>query len=54
MHSVAAAAATEFFEFQAFRRGFLILGRHVIAFLAFRALQNDVISRHNFYLLSNW
>jgi hypothetical protein len=54
MHGVATAATAEFFEFQALGRGFLILGRHVVAFLALGALQNYVISRHNFYLLFNY
>jgi hypothetical protein len=51
MHGVTTAATAEFFEFQALGRGFLILRRHVVAFLALSALQNYVISRHNFYLL---
>ena len=46
MHRVAAAATAELFEFEAVRRRFLVLGRHVIALFALRALQNDVISRH--------
>jgi hypothetical protein len=54
MHGVAAAATAEFFEFQTLRRGFLILRRYVVAFLALGALQNYVISRHNFYLLLNY
>ena len=41
---VAAAAATELVEFQAVRRGLLVLGRHVVALFALGALQNDVIS----------
>jgi hypothetical protein len=48
MHRVAAAAATKLFKFQAFRRGFLIFRRHVVALLAFGALQRNIISRHNF------
>ena len=35
---VTAAAATEFFELKPVGRGLFILGRHVIAFFALRAL----------------
>ena len=35
---MAAAATAELLEFQAVRRVLLILGRHVIALFAFRAL----------------
>jgi hypothetical protein len=45
---MAAAAATKFLEFQPVRRGFLIFCRHVIALFALGALQNYIISRHNF------
>ena len=47
VHRVAAAAATELLELQPVRRVLFVLGRHVVALLAIRALQNDVISRHN-------
>ena len=47
MRRVATAAAAELFEFQASRRGLLVLRRHVVALFALRALQNDVISGHN-------
>src|SRR5688572_1532598 len=43
---VAPAAATELFELQPVRRVLFVLGRHVIALFALRALQNYVISRH--------
>ena len=54
VHGVATAATAEFFEFQTLGRGFLILRRYVVTFLALGALQNYVISRHNFYLLLNY
>jgi hypothetical protein len=38
VHRVTAAAATEFFELKPVGRGLFILGRHVIAFFALRAL----------------
>jgi hypothetical protein len=41
-----AAATTELVELQAARCVLFVLGRHVIALFALRALQNDVISRH--------
>ena len=43
---VAAAAAAELFELEPVRRVLFVLGRHVIALFALRALQNYVISRH--------
>ena len=46
MHRVATAATAELFELEPIRRVLFILRRHVVAFLALRALQNDVISRH--------
>jgi hypothetical protein len=48
MQSVAAAATAKLFELQAPRRVLLVFGRHIIALFAFSALQNYVISRHNF------
>lgn len=44
---VAAATATELFELEPVRRVLFVLGRHVVALFALRALQNYVISRHN-------
>ena len=52
MQRVAAAATTIFLELKPSRRGFLILCRHVIALFALRALQNNVISRHNSLVVS--
>ena len=57
MQSVAAATTAKLFEFQPVRRILLVFGRYIIAFFALGALQNYVISRHNFlplkiYLLS--
>ena len=41
-----AAATAELLELKPVGRVLFVLGRHVIALFAFRALQNDVISRH--------
>ena len=41
-----AATATELAEFQAVRRGLLILGRYVIATLACLTLKHNVIAWH--------
>ena len=41
-----AAATTELLELQPVRRVLLVLRRHIIALFTFRALQNNVISRH--------
>ena len=41
-----AAATAELLELQPIRRVLLVLGRYVVALLAFGALQNNVISRH--------
>jgi hypothetical protein len=46
MTRVLAATATEFAEFQAIRRGLLILGRHVVPALAILALKHNVIAWH--------
>ena len=46
MQLMLSAAATELFELKPVRRVLFVLGRHVIALFAFRALQNNVISRH--------
>jgi hypothetical protein len=46
MQRMAAAAATEFFELKPVWRVLLVLGRHVIALFALRALQNNVIPWH--------
>jgi hypothetical protein len=48
MQRMAAAAATELLELQPVRGVLFVLCRHVIALFAFRALQNNVISRHIF------
>ena len=46
---MATAAAAELFELQPVGGVLLVLRRYVIAFLALRALQNDIVSRHNLY-----
>ena len=46
MQLMLAAATTELVELQASRRVLFVLCRHVITLFAFRALQNNVISRH--------
>ena len=46
MTRVLAATATEFAEFQAIRRGLLILGRHVIPTFAILTLKHNVIAWH--------
>jgi hypothetical protein len=43
---VLAAATTELTHLKPSRRVLFVLGRHVVALFALRALQNDVISRH--------
>jgi hypothetical protein len=48
MQSVATAATAKLFEFQPVRRILFVFGRYIIAFFALGALQNYVISRHNF------
>ena len=45
--SVATAEAAELAELQAFRRRLLILGRNIVTMLTFRALQHNIIARHN-------
>ena len=45
---VLAATATEFAEFQAIRRGLLILGRHVVSTFAILTLKHNVIAWHFF------
>ena len=47
MTCVFAATATEFTKLQPIGRGLLILCRDVVPTLAFAALKNDVVSRHN-------
>ena len=47
--SVLAAAATEFAEFQAIRRGLLILSRHVVPTLARLTLKHNVIAWHKLF-----
>jgi hypothetical protein len=44
---VTTAVSTELAELQPLRRRLLIFGRNVITTLAFRALQHNVIARHN-------
>jgi hypothetical protein len=44
---VLAATAAELAELQALRRGLLVLRRDVVAALAFRALEHNIIARHN-------
>ena len=46
---MAAAATAKLLELQTVGRVLLVLGRHVIALFALRALQNNVISGH-YYL----
>lgn len=46
MHSVRTTATAELLEFEPIRRRLLVLGRHVVAFFALCALQNDVIPWH--------
>ena len=46
MTRVLAATATEFAEFQAIRRGLLILGRHVVPTFAILTLKHNVIAWH--------
>jgi hypothetical protein len=45
--SVATAETAELAELQPFRRRLLILRRNVVTMLAFRALQHNIIARHN-------
>ncbi len=45
MQTVASATATELVELQPVRRVLLVLGRHVVALFALRALKNDIVSR---------
>ena len=46
MISVLAATATELTKLQPIRRRLLVLGRNVVAALAFVTLKYDVVSRH--------
>ena len=48
MISVFAATATELAELKPIRRGFLILGRYVVAAFAVGTLKNNIIAWHNF------
>ena len=52
--SVATAETAELAELQPFRRRLFILRRNVVTMLAFRALQHNVIARHNSPSLKNW
>ena len=47
MASVLAATATEFLELEPIGRRLLVLGRSVVAALAFTTLEHNVIARHN-------
>jgi hypothetical protein len=55
MISVLAATATELAELKPIRRGLFILGRYVVAALAYTTLKNNIVARHlatsNFRLL---
>ena len=46
MGFVASAPVAELLELQSIRRLLLVLGRDVVAILAFRTLKNDVVSCH--------
>lgn len=46
MQCVATATAAELLELEPVRRVLFVLGRHVVALFALRALQNNIISRH--------
>jgi hypothetical protein len=46
MISVLAATATELAKLQPIRRGLLILGRYVVAALAYTTLKSNIIARH--------
>jgi hypothetical protein len=52
--SVATAETAELAELQPFRRRLLVLRRNVVTMLAFRALQHNIIARHNSPSLKNW
>jgi hypothetical protein len=45
--SVATAETAELAELQTFCRRLLILGRNIVTMLTFRALQHNIIARHN-------
>jgi hypothetical protein len=51
--SVFAATAAELAEFQPIRRGFLILGRHVIPTFAILTLKHNVIAWHTLFPISD-
>jgi hypothetical protein len=44
MQLMSAAATAELIEFEPVRRVLLVLGRHVVALFALRALQNNIVS----------
>ena len=46
MNRVRTAATAELFKFEPVRRRLLVLCRHVIAFFALGALQNDIVPWH--------
>jgi hypothetical protein len=51
---VATAAIAKFFKFKPSGRVLFVFSRYVVTFFALRALQNYVISRHNFLPLYIW
>jgi hypothetical protein len=53
MTSMLAATATEFAEFQAVRRGLLILSRHVVPTLTIVTLKHNIIAWHNLFPISD-
>jgi hypothetical protein len=52
--SVATAETAELTELQPFRRRLLVLRRNIVTVLTFRALQHNIIARHNSPSLKNW
>jgi hypothetical protein len=46
VHLVLAAMAAELLHLDTFCRGFLVLGRRIVAVLALRALECDDVARH--------
>jgi hypothetical protein len=44
---MATAETAELAELQTFRRRLFILRRNIVTMLAFRALQHNIIARHN-------
>ena len=48
VYAMATAAAAKLFQFKPSGRVLFVFGRYIVAFFAFRALQNYIISRHNY------